>query len=151
MKALSVKNPWASLIFHGKNIENRTWKTSFRGTVLIHASAKPAGIISEILTQDQFDSLNVNRFAPLWLQNLMAGKYITSAIIGKVDIVDCIINHPSIWGENNIGLPEDGEIIKPIYNWVLEKPVLFENPIMNIKGGLSLWNFDDNLIPEKYR
>ena len=33
MKALSIKQPWASLIAHGiKDIENRTWKTNFLGT-----------------------------------------------------------------------------------------------------------------------
>lgn len=38
-RVLSIKQPWASLIAHGiKNIENRTWKTKFRGRILIHAS-----------------------------------------------------------------------------------------------------------------
>ena len=38
MKAITIKQPWASLIVEGiKDIENRTWKTSFRGRVLIHA------------------------------------------------------------------------------------------------------------------
>lgn len=30
---------------------------------------------------------------------------------------------------------------KPIYNWVLANPVLFENPITDVKGKLSLWDF----------
>lgn len=39
MKALSIKQPWASLIAHGiKDIENRTWRTHFRGKIYIHAS-----------------------------------------------------------------------------------------------------------------
>ena len=39
MKAISVKQPWASLIISGiKDIENRKWKTNYRGRVLIHAS-----------------------------------------------------------------------------------------------------------------
>jgi hypothetical protein len=41
MKALTVKQPWASLIVEGiKNIENRTWKTNFRGRILIHAATQ---------------------------------------------------------------------------------------------------------------
>lgn len=41
MKAITIKQPWASLIVVGiKDVENRTWKTNFRGRVLIHASAK---------------------------------------------------------------------------------------------------------------
>ena len=46
MKAISIKQPWASLIAHGiKDIENRTWKCPQKyigQRVLIHASKKPA-------------------------------------------------------------------------------------------------------------
>jgi len=45
MKTLSVKQPWAYLLCAGiKDIENRTWKTNYRGRVFIHASAKPDNI-----------------------------------------------------------------------------------------------------------
>jgi hypothetical protein len=41
MKALSIRQPWAWLIVHGhKNIENRTWNTSYRGAFYVHASKK---------------------------------------------------------------------------------------------------------------
>ena len=43
MKAISIKQPWASLIAHGiKDIENRTWKCPQKyigQRVLIHASS----------------------------------------------------------------------------------------------------------------
>ena len=38
MKALSLTQPMAWAIFHGKDVENRTWPTKFRGKVYIHAS-----------------------------------------------------------------------------------------------------------------
>jgi hypothetical protein len=39
LKALSIRQPWAWLIANGhKHIENRTWRTSYRGPILIHAS-----------------------------------------------------------------------------------------------------------------
>jgi hypothetical protein len=38
MKALTIRQPWATLIVMGiKNIENRSWKTNYRGELLIHA------------------------------------------------------------------------------------------------------------------
>jgi hypothetical protein len=38
-KTLSVKQPYATLICAGvKTVENRTWKTDYRGRLLIHAS-----------------------------------------------------------------------------------------------------------------
>ena len=41
MKALSIRQPWAELIVAGlKDIENRTWRTDYRGPVLIHAGMK---------------------------------------------------------------------------------------------------------------
>lgn len=41
MKALSIIEPYASLIRDGvKHIETRSWKTKYRGPVMIHASGK---------------------------------------------------------------------------------------------------------------
>lgn len=38
MKALSIMQPWAHAILHwGKDVENRTWSTKFRGEFYIHA------------------------------------------------------------------------------------------------------------------
>ena len=38
MKAITIKQPWATLIMSGvKRFEFRSWKTNFRGDVLIHA------------------------------------------------------------------------------------------------------------------
>jgi hypothetical protein len=40
--ALSIKQPWATLLAHGlKTIEVRRWQTRFRGTLLIHAANIP--------------------------------------------------------------------------------------------------------------
>ncbi len=38
MKVITIKQPWASLIAKGyKEYEFRTWKTKYRGDILIHA------------------------------------------------------------------------------------------------------------------
>ena len=38
MKALTIKEPWATLIIDGyKKYEFRSWKTNYRGKILIHA------------------------------------------------------------------------------------------------------------------
>jgi hypothetical protein len=42
VKALSVKQPWASLIASGeKTIETRLWATDYRGDILIVSSKEP--------------------------------------------------------------------------------------------------------------
>jgi ASCH domain len=39
MRALSIQQPWAwAIAAAGKDIENRTWPTSYRGRLAIHAS-----------------------------------------------------------------------------------------------------------------
>jgi hypothetical protein len=38
-RAISIRLPWAWLIVNGfKDVENRSWRTRHRGTILIHAS-----------------------------------------------------------------------------------------------------------------
>ncbi|WP_339889815.1 ASCH domain-containing protein [uncultured Flavobacterium sp.] len=165
MKALSIKQPWASLIAHGiKDIENRTWKTHFRGRIYIHASAKDFGSLSQALNQQQWDKTIQN-----WNSDYFPDRPL-SAIIGEVDIIDCVINHPSIWAEssgnqiiyskpkienyyiggnfvdyNHSAFNMDLELWKnqkPIYNWVLANPVLYDKPILNVKGKLSFWEWN---------
>lgn len=47
MKAISIKEPWASMLYNGKKtIETRTWKTNYRGELLLCASRYPKSEIS---------------------------------------------------------------------------------------------------------
>jgi len=47
MKALCIKEPWATLILQGKKtIETRTWTTNYRGEILLCASKNPKSNIS---------------------------------------------------------------------------------------------------------
>lgn len=145
MKAISIKQPWASLIAHGiKDIENRTWKTKFRGKVYIHASAKSDGNTAFLLNKEQSDYFIWNTENYKTFESNLP----YSAIIGEVEIIDCVINHPSIWAEKTFMYEYDEEIGekpigKPIYNWVLANPVLYEKPILNVKGKLSFWEFQE--------
>lgn len=128
MKALTIKQPWADLIIAGiKDIENRTWKTSYRGRVLIHTSKSPCsrGDLDAYPLSALSENINLDKYAP--------GRFTNGAIIGSVDIVDCVMNHPSEWAE------------KGVYNWVLANPVKFENPILNVKGMLGLWDYKGNI------
>ena len=127
MKAITVKQPWAFLIVSGlKDIENRTWPTKFRGRVLIHASLDKRltrESLNVIFTDDQLDRI-LNKYDDY--NSLGFG-----AILGSVDIVDCVINHSSIWAEKTVGGVS-------IYNWVLSNPIMFDE-VIPIKGKLSFW------------
>jgi hypothetical protein len=77
MRALSIRQPWAWRILHeGKDVENRTWRTRLRGRILIHASS---GV-------DRDDRDEVRAMAmPL------------GAVVGHVEIVDCVTGMDSPW------------------------------------------------------
>lgn len=147
MKALSIKQPWASLIAHGiKDIENRTWKTNFRGRIYIHASAKTAEF-KDLIDNDMHAKEQLFIHSSSLRANYEIFKtYPHGAIIGQVDIVDCVINHESIWAEKSDVFRKThsaGIVSKPpIYNWVLENAVLYDKPLLNVKGKLSLWEFE---------
>lgn len=170
MKAISIKQPWASLIAHGiKDIENRTWPCPQKyigQRVLIHASKRRRWVEpTSIFTREQFDAIcNDKRFIQGSNTN---PQLIDSAIIGSVEIVGCVINHSSIWAEKSMQLKKpleqdyfnrngsfasvnfendiyDYNNQKPICNWVLANPILFSEPIP-AKGKLSFWDFNGEL------
>ena len=93
MKALSIRQPWAWLIVNGfKDIENRTWPTRQKGTILIHASKKMDIVkksdIRELLgNDDEYDRLLIERYQPGFF----------GGIVGKADIIDCVDYHDSKW------------------------------------------------------
>ena len=152
MKAISIKQPWAYLIAAGiKDIENRTWKCPEKyigKRVMIHASKTEYETPMYLLTDEQYDSIKQEK--RIEINNSL--EY--GCIIGSVEIVDCVVNDNSIWAERT-KLPTIGDVLedihflgkvqKPnpiIYNWVLASPILFDEPILNVKGKLGFWNYE---------
>jgi len=74
--ALSLKQPWATLVVHGlKTMEVRRWPTARRGRILIHAAR---------ISDDRSEAW---RHVP---KELEATATQTAGIIGAVEIVDCV-------------------------------------------------------------
>ena len=149
MKAITIKQPWVSLIVHGiKDIENRSWACPWKyigHRVLIHASGKPVEMRNPngVFTKTQWDSLPVEFQRKI----ICAEGIVNSAIIGSVEIIGCSINYPSKWAEKTDN--SKGYYENPIYNWILANPILFSEPIP-AKGKLSFWdyesiNFEDDI------
>lgn len=132
-KVLSVRQPYASLLVSGiKDVENRSRRTNYRGTVLIHAGAK------------FHDVVKILRAVPPHLYNTMEQRILTSAIdveeedlfgciIGSVDIVDCVKGYKSQWS-----IPSD-------YQWVCRNAKVFAQPVRNVKGRLGLWDWEGSI------
>lgn len=135
MKAITIRQPWASLIVHGiKDVENRSWtcpKKYIGKRILIHASTKSDKEPYMIFNDSQADAVdNI-------IMDVCQFYGQTGCIIGSVEIVDCIQNHASIWAE------------KDVWNWVLANPVQFEKPIP-CKGKLSFWEYIPETNKERY-
>lgn len=125
MKAISIKQPWAWAIFHGKDVENRSWATKFRGELLIHAGQK---------TDQEGGDWIIKRFPDL----LPVGAEIlllTGGIIGKVTMTGCVIHSSSPW------------FFGP-YGFTFENPILFKEPIP-FKGALKFFDVPDEIVKEK--
>ena len=118
MKALSIKQPWAWLIAVGyKDVENRSWKTNLRGRIYIHAGKKPdrESLKNVLLSEEGPLDSRARAFA-----RDLARTWKESAIIGEVDIVDCVTHSDSPWFTGR-------------YGFVLANPVLYET-IIPCKG-----------------
>lgn len=124
MKALTIKEPWASLIIEKyKKYEFRSWKTKYRGKILIHA-----GLSVEKNMMQRFKDYDIS---------IKPGY-----IIGEATLTDCILVDenfnkelraidPIVYGRSNHA---------ETYAWKLEDIVKYEKPI-SCKGKLGLWNY----------
>ncbi len=90
MKALSIRQPWAWLIVHGgKDIENRSWRTKFRGRFLVHAAQG----MTRREWSDAVVFCNEHRLPlPPHFSKLQRG-----GIIGSVELVDSLDTSDSPW------------------------------------------------------
>lgn len=127
MKVITIKQPFASLIAEGiKMYEFRTWKTKYRGELLIHAGK---GIDKKAMKE--FKEYNL--------------EYPCGCIIAKVNLTDCI----KIGEEARKTLKETNDfvyssIIKHTewngYGFKLE--IIKKIEPIKVNGKLSLWDYD---------
>lgn len=83
-RALSVQQPWAWLLLHGKDVENRTWPTRWRGRLWVHASSR--------LDRKGLWALEDAGVALPPVADLPRG-----ALVGAVELLGCVQDSPSRW------------------------------------------------------
>lgn len=95
--AISIRQPWAWAILHaGKDVENRTWSTSFRGPVCIHAAKG--------MTAAEFDGFvefarSLNR-RDIWQKDIWVPEpsaFERGGIVGVAEITGCVNRSGSPW------------------------------------------------------
>lgn len=138
MKALSLHQPWASLIFGlwipdlfgkaRKKIETRHWPTRYRGQLAIHAA--------QTVDKDFCRSHEID------IEPLPRG-----AVIGVVTLLDCV-PMTARWFRETPLLDADewrwGNFDLGRYAWILRDPVLWTSPL-KVRGRQGLFNVDVNV------
>ncbi|MCK8060290.1 MULTISPECIES: ASCH domain-containing protein [unclassified Fusibacter] len=151
MKCLTIMEPYATLIALGnKRIETRSWKTSFRGRIAIHASkninkaSKEDCLIAEYLTILQPDYIQLAKDKKT-VYNFDFGK-----VVAYADLVDCV-QMKVLTDEHAVlsnGLKVEGDELlfgnfEPgRYAWILENVEKVEAAGEVVKGRLGLWNLE---------
>ena len=116
MKALTVRQPWAwAIIYGGKDIENRTWTTTFRGSLAIHAG----GNLDPVTEFPPGVGLPAIESLP------------RAAIIGVVELVDILQQSDSVWFEGPFG-------------WVFRNPRPLREAIPSI-GHRGVWDLPSDI------
>ena len=169
MKVLSVNNnecPFAYQICLGvKDVENRSWRTKYRGKILIHSSGKrllgpfrdsdyPRDFIRRVekifqackgKTQEErfkiFDEMKItdnelNYFAIPEKYYQKSNIFHSHAIIGEANLVDIVMDAHTKDSPYFSYYAIPGQ-----YHWIFRDAKIYDLPFFNVKGKLGLWNF----------
>lgn len=120
LRVLSIKQPWAHLIVSGqKLIENRTWTSDYRGTVLIHTGKRA-----------DLDSVEIeNRYGIAIPRSLPTG-----GLVGIAEIVDAV---------SNLNAPvsvQKDKFFEGPYGFVLRNTQKL--PFIHCRGKLGIYRLD---------
>ncbi len=145
MKCISLWQPWASLIVIGaKQYETRSWATSYRGLLLIHAAKKwnqdmMRGALSEPFCRQLGD------YAKNWRTISIIPR---GCIVGRVEVVECYqVFGRAMSGDGQVAIQfrdgrgraryiainstenAFGDFSVGRYAWKLANPIRFAQPI----------------------
>lgn len=137
MKALSLHQPWASLVILGeKRVETRSWATGHRGLLAIHAVARipPHGLEFMRASRAFRQVARRRRLDP---EDLPMGT-----VLGIVRLLDCVpVETMQGHGEPGDQERSFGDYSPGRYAWPLEVVEAFDSPIP-ARGMQGLWTWD---------
>lgn len=152
MKAVTLTQPWASLVVYGyKQIETRSWATKHRGPIAIHASASKVSPVAHI---EPFASALIEgwcRRAPEIYEKVPRAELLRvvvdalprGAILGTVDLQDTIVfgdvTEATIRNFSySVHERAFGDFSPGRKGWIFRNPRVFSTPIPRL-GSLGVW------------
>ena len=142
MKALSVTQPWASVICSGmKDVENRTWRAAVAPRrILIHATKAKVVGNWENMPDDMVSAVKNARLMG-WIPEYKDMPY--GSIIGYVDCYSIVKDSVSFWAQPGL------------INWCLGDAYLFDTPMPGINGVrgrlFDVPEIDENNLPPAHK
>lgn len=165
IKALTITQPYATLIaIKAKRFETRSWSTSYRGPLAIHAATTLAGVggkraYKELCTQEPFRSVLNEYSAQLDINDLTKLLLPRGVVVAVANLVTCVYIPPL---PNHVvdsktrrqveqiaqkyGVPPEepelsfGDYTPGRYVWVLENVRALDDPVFTA-GKQSLWDW----------
>ena len=123
VKAITIWEPYASSIANGKKkYETRTWKTNYRGPIVIHASARKMSKEHVALAQKV---------------GIINPKY--SRVVAIADLIDCIQMTEDFISKQNTTEISLGNWHVGNYAWKLDNVKIINSEEI-IKGQQGMWN-----------
>jgi hypothetical protein len=140
MKALTLTQPWATLMaLRAKQIETRSWYTSYRGELVIHAAKGFPKWAKETCEEPEFAAALRGASAetlPL-SQGLCIVKLLACIPTSQLHKVEAVLGRKPSVNELKFGDFSEGR-----FAWVTEfvRPLANQSPV---KGALGLWEWNE--------
>lgn len=155
MRGLTLTQPWAQLVAQGeKKIETRSWATTYRGRIAIHAGAGlgPVGGergLVELCQQEPFQSVLAMHGAA-WGNLVLRSQLPRGAIVAVARLEMCLTTDPLVFdgftGAFGDRLTDQerafGDYSPGRWGWILSDVRPLKQPIP-WKGALGLWKIHD--------
>lgn len=142
MKAITIWQPWASLLVTGQKLyETRSWATSYRGPIAIHAAKRPVRRVVDALAAGGADGWEALRRMEGLLERPGALDQLpTGAVIGKALLVRCnLIDDDFMAGL----MPTEralGDFTPGRFAWEFQQMTALESPVP-ARGAQGIWNW----------
>ncbi len=143
MKALTIWQPWASLLASGrKKYETRSWATSYRGPIAIHAAKRPVRQTIDELVADRGDGwTTLDYFESLFMRPGELDHLPTGVVVGTALLTRCnLITEDFVAKLTPMELAL-GDFTLGRYAWEFHGRIPLDSPIP-AKGMQGLWELN---------
>ena len=146
MKAITVWQPWASLLVSGrKRYETRSWATTYRGPIAIHAAKRPVRRTIDALAADRGDGwTTLDYFESLLMRPGELDQLPTGAIVGTAILTRCNLITEAFVAKLTPMELALGDFTLGRYAWDFHVRITADSPVP-VNGMQGIWEWRGSL------